>query len=79
MKRRELDQLREMSIESLRELLKKTELEGAKTRIEILQNKQKNVHAYLTIRRRIAKIKTLITEKEAFLPKVSEEAKADKK
>jgi ribosomal protein L29 len=78
MKRREFDQLREMPIESLRELLKKTELEGAKTRMEIFQNKQKNVHAYLTIRRRIARIKTLIAEKEVFLPKAGEE-KANKK
>jgi len=73
MKKKEFDQLKEMNLESLRPLLTKMRLEAAKIKMEIDQGKQKNVHAYLAKRKEIAKVMTLIREKEAFVPVAKKE------
>lgn len=60
MKRKELNSLKEKTKEELTEILKKLKLEALKTKMEITRGKIKNVHLYLTKRKQIAKILTLI-------------------
>jgi len=66
MKKKEYNQLKETTLESLKELYKKSKLEAAKIKLEIGRGRNKNVHAYLAKRKEIAKISTLISQKELF-------------
>ena len=75
MKRKDFDQLRSSTVESLRDLLKKTQLEALKIKLEISRGKVKNVHASLAKRKEVAKIKTLLREKELNLEQAAKEAK----
>ena len=64
MKKNEFNQLKESSIENLKSLAQKAKLEAAKIKLEINRGRTKNVHAYLSKRKEIAKINTLISQKE---------------
>jgi ribosomal protein L29 len=64
MKKNEFKQLRDSTLENLKSLVSKGKMEAAKIQLEISRGQTKNLHAYLTKRKDIAKIKTLIKEKE---------------
>jgi len=67
MKKKDLQTLKEKSIQELNQMVNDLKLEALKTKIEIKKGKIKNVHAYLEIRKKIAKILTLINEKNSYL------------
>jgi len=64
MKKKDFQTLKEKTIQELNQMVKDLKLEALKTKIEIKKGKIKNVHAYLEIRKKIAKILTLINEKK---------------
>lgn len=68
MKKKEFNQFKEKSVEELKVVLGNLETEAMKAKLEIAQGKMKNVHTFLTKRKDIAKINTLISEKAPFRP-----------
>jgi len=67
MKKQEYNQLKEATLENLKELCRKAKLEAAKIKLDIARGRTKNVHAYLSKRKEIAKIRTLISQKSLSL------------
>lgn len=63
MKRKEFEELKGKTVQELKEMVNNLKRESLLTKIEIKQGKIKNVHAYLNLRKKIAKILTLISEK----------------
>jgi len=68
MKKKDLNQFKEKSLEELKELLAKAKLEAVRIKMEQARGKVKNVHTYLMKRKEIAKMMTLINEKTHFAP-----------
>lgn len=66
MKKKDWQQLKETDLEGLKQLLSKAELDAVKVKIEGYRSQTKDVHQYLKKRKEIAKIKTLIKEKESL-------------
>jgi large subunit ribosomal protein L29 len=56
--------LAEKTVEELNQLLKKSKEEWVKLKMELAVSKLKNLHACKSKRKEIAKIKTVIREKE---------------
>lgn len=63
MKKKEFNQLKEKSLEELKQALEKLKLEAIKLKMEIGRGKVKNVHGYSAKRKEIARIMTLISER----------------
>jgi ribosomal protein L29 len=64
MKKKDFTELREKSVIELIKLAMKKKTEAAKKRMEILAGKEKNLKAYKNLRSEVAKILTLVREKE---------------
>lgn len=64
MKRRDLDDLRSLSIGELKTNLRETRKAIAKTTLEVAMRKHTNVHAAQILRKKSAVIQTLIKEKQ---------------
>jgi ribosomal protein L29 len=64
MKKKDFTELREKSAIELIKLAMKKKTEAAKKRMEILAGKEKNLKAYKNLRSEVAKILTLVREKE---------------
>lgn len=64
MKKKDVQELRNKSIKELRELMRKIQEELVKLRTELGAGKLKNVHQVKLKRRDLARIKTILREKE---------------
>jgi len=64
MKRKDIQELHGRSIKELKELMKKTQGELVQLRTDLGAGKLKNVHQIKMKRRDLARIKTIIREKE---------------
>lgn len=74
MKRKDFEDLRGKSAEELGKVLTAKRLEAKKKKMEILGGKEKNLKLYRNLRREVAKILTLVREKEI----IEEITKAEK-
>lgn len=80
MKRKELTDLRSKTIEELKKLVTERRLETEKAKMAVSGGKEKNLKSFNNLKREVAKILTLIREKEiveSMVPKeeVKEETK----
>ena len=78
MKKKEFNQLREKDAKDLKKIVVEKKLEFEKTKMKILGGKEKNLKMGRNFAREIAKILTLIREKEiieSLQPKVEEKKK----
>ncbi|MGA3291751.1 MAG: 50S ribosomal protein L29 [Candidatus Microgenomates bacterium] len=64
MKRKDFTGLREKTIKDLKALASKKRIESIKTKMGIMSGKEKNLKLHRNLDREIAKILTLIREKE---------------
>ncbi len=64
MKRKDFEDLRTKSAQEIGKILVAKRLEANKKRMEALAGKEKNLKLYRNLRREIAKILTLVREKE---------------
>lgn len=64
MKKKDIQDLKTKSLPELKKILAKALLELARLKFTAEDKKGKNVHLYLNKRRDIARIKTIISEKE---------------
>lgn len=71
MKKKEFDQLKEKSLEDLKEFLKKLKAESLNLKMEIKKGKIKNTRGYFSKRKEIARVMTLISEKKFVQKEVS--------
>ena len=67
MKRTEITALHEMSVEELRSKLAELESELGKSKVENVVGKLKNTASLTLLRKEIARIKTIVREKELGL------------
>lgn len=74
MKTKDLKDLRSKDVKSLKKLVSEKRLEAAKAKMGTVAGKEKNIKLALNIRREIAKILTLVREKE-ILEKIEAETK----
>jgi ribosomal protein L29 len=79
MKRKDFVDLRGKSVLELRKLLGGKRIEAARKKAEILAGKEKNIRLYKNLRQEIAKILTLIREKEILESIAKAEKLEDKK
>lgn len=63
MKKKDFDQIKTKDIESLKKLISEKEKEKAKAHLELKMAKLKNVHAARQLKKDIAKVKTITSEK----------------
>jgi ribosomal protein L29 len=81
MKKKDFTEIRGKSIQELAGLVGKKRLLAAKKKMEIVVGKEKNLRSFKNLRLEIAKILTLIREKEILekmQPKKTEEVKTEK-
>jgi ribosomal protein L29 len=81
MKTKDFKELRSKDIAGLKKLLDSKETEAIKAKISTLSSREKNTKLVLNIRREIAKILTLIREKEIMeklAPKEEVKVKSEK-
>lgn len=64
MKKRELQELRAKTVKELDELIKKVEEESVKLRVDKKAGKLKNVHQVVKKKHDLARLKTILKEKE---------------
>ncbi len=64
MKRNDIKELTNKTIKELKEIQKLTEAELVKLKLDLALKKTKNVHAFYSKRKDLARIKTIIREKE---------------
>jgi ribosomal protein L29 len=81
MKRKDFIDIKSKTKEELMKLVAQKKTDAIKKKMEILAGKEKNLKAYRNFRREIAKILTLVREKEIVenLKAKSEEGKTEKK
>lgn len=71
MKKKDFEQLKQLSQEELKQKVEKIKEEALKIKMEIVQGKIKNVHGYLAKRKEIAKILTLISKRATVVPRLA--------
>ena len=76
MKRKDFKELKGKTIKELVKLASDKKAEAVKNKMKVLGGKEKNLKVYRNFRREIAKILTLIREKE-ILEKVQPEVKSE--
>jgi ribosomal protein L29 len=64
MKRKDFNEMKSKTIKELMKLVSEKKLEAAKKKMEAASGKEKNFKSFRNLRREIAKILTLIREKE---------------
>jgi ribosomal protein L29 len=64
MKKKEFNDLREKDLKTLQKMAREKKFESAKTRMEIMGGKEKNLKATNNMRHDLAQILTLVREKE---------------
>ena len=74
MKKKELISLRTKTAKELAKIVYEKQTEGTKKKMEIMGGKEKNLKAHKNLSREIAKILTLIREKE-IIEKIEAESK----